>query len=98
MGNVHQYEPFKKNVRPALKSKLEEFEVFGYGAVTEKELWEYLVNKKWKKPREDVHLYEIVADILSVQAGEYMNFATVEAFKVGTLTLTDEDERRELLK
>lgn len=98
MKHEHMYEQFRKNVRPAIKSKLEELEMLGYGAVTEEEMWEYLLNKRWKKPKEDARLYEIVADILAVKPGEYMNFATVEAFKLSSVTLSDEEERRELLK
>ncbi|MBM4762406.1 post-transcriptional regulator [Bacillus sp. B15-48] len=81
-----------------MRSKLEEFKILGYGEAKEQELWTFLLNKKWKKPKDDVRLYEIVADILSVQPGEYMNFMTVEAFKLGSFVLDDEDERRELLK
>lgn len=98
MEHVHKYEAFRDDVRPAMKSKLEEFEMFGYGSITEKELWEFLVNKKWKKPKADARVYEIVADILAVQPGEYMNYATVEAFKLGSMNLSDEEERKELLK
>ncbi|MCM3587700.1 post-transcriptional regulator [Mesobacillus maritimus] len=98
MEHVHKYEAFRDDVRPAMKSKLEEFEMFGYGSITEKELWGFLVNKKWKKPKEDARVYEIVADILAVQPGEYMNYATVEAFKLGSMNLSDEEERNELLK
>ena len=94
----HKYEHFMNDVRPALKSKREEFAVLGYDAVTEQELWAYLLKKKWKKPKEDVHLYEIVADILSIQPGHYMNFATVEAFKHGSIDLDNEAERKALLK
>lgn len=92
------YERFKKEVQPALKSKVEEFKILDYGKLTEEDLWDYLLNKKWKRPKEDVHLFEIVADILSIQPGEFMNYATVEAFKIGTSILDDEEERRELLK
>ncbi|WP_338379244.1 post-transcriptional regulator, partial [Enterococcus faecium] len=91
MEHVHKYEAFRDDVRPAMKSKLEEFEMFGYGSITENELWEFLVSKKWKKPKEDARVYEIVADILAVQPGEYMNFATVEAFKLGSMNLADEE-------
>lgn len=98
MKHEHMYEQFRKNVRPAIKSKLEELEMLGYGAVTETEMWGYLLNKKWKNPKKDAHLFEIVADILAIKPGEYMNYATVEAFKLGSNTLSDEEERRKLLK
>ncbi|PLR93746.1 post-transcriptional regulator [Bacillus sp. T33-2] len=94
----HMYEQFYGKVKPALESKLEEFSMLGYGTVTEKELWDYLTKKKWKKPKEDVHVYEIVADILSVQPGQFMNYATVEAFKFSGFSFEDDQERLELLK
>ncbi|WP_210366778.1 post-transcriptional regulator [Bacillus sp. REN3] len=98
MERSHQYGRFYEEIKPALKSKLEEFRLFGYERVTEKELWDYLTKKKWKKVKEDIHLYEVVADVLSVQAGELMNHATVEAFKLGDFSLEDEEERQKLLK
>ncbi|MFC4320913.1 post-transcriptional regulator [Litchfieldia salsa] len=75
------FDQYRDEVQPALKSKLEEFILFGYDSVTEEELWQYLCKKKWKREREAKLLYQIVNDILSVKIGEYMNFATVEAFK-----------------
>lgn len=98
MDFVHKYEVFHQDVQPALKSKKEEFTMLGYEGVTEQEIWIFLTRKKWKKPKNDIRLYEIVADILSIQPGEYMNFVTIEAFKFGNLSLEDEEERRELLK
>ncbi|MBT2694172.1 post-transcriptional regulator [Bacillus sp. ISL-55] len=98
MNSSHQYGRFYKQVKPALESKIEEFEIFGYEQVKEKELWDYLTKKKWKKPKEEIQMYEIIADILSAKIGDVMNFTTVEAFKLGDFTLDDEAERKELLK
>ena len=98
MNPSHQYGRFYKQVKPALESKIEEFKIFGYEQVSEKELWDYLTKKKWKKPKEEIQMYEVVADILSVKIGDLMNFTTVEAFKLGDFTLEDEEERKELLK
>jgi hypothetical protein len=98
MQHMHQYEQFRKEVGPAIASKQAEFKMLGYEDVTQKELWEFLINKKWKRPKEDVCLYEIVADILAIQPGEYMNFMTVEAFKHGQSVLEDKGELSELLK
>ncbi|MBD8069320.1 post-transcriptional regulator [Bacillus sp. PS06] len=75
------FDQYRNDVKPALKSKLEEFILYGYDSVTEEELWQYLCKKKWKRERETKLLYQIVNDILSVKIGEYMNYATVEAFK-----------------
>jgi hypothetical protein len=98
MDRSHHYGRYYKEVKPALISKVEEFNLFGYEKVSEKDLWEYLTKKKWKKPKEEIHLYELVGDILSVKIGDLMNYTTVEAFKMGDFSLNDEEARRELLK
>lgn len=98
MNQSHQYGRFYKQVKPALESKIEEFKIFGYEQVREKELWDYLTKKKWKKPKEEIQMYEIVADILSAKIGNVMSFTTVEAFKLGDFTMDDEEERKALLK
>lgn len=98
MEGSHRYGRFYKQIKPALKSKEEEFKLLGYENVSEAQIWEYLSKKKWKKPKEEIHLYEIVADILSAKMGDVMNFTTVEAFKLRDFDLSSEEERRELLK
>ena len=94
----HEYDRFRQEVSLVLNSKLEEFAVMGYGVVQEQELWNFLIRKKWRKPKESIRLYEIVQDIFSVKVGEYMNFATVEAFKVTDFSFDNEDDLKELLK
>ena len=42
-----------KMYRPALQSKQEEFKLLGYDTVSEMDIWDYLVKKKWKKEKED---------------------------------------------
>jgi hypothetical protein len=98
MEKNHQYGRYYKQVKPALESKIEEFKIFGYDQVNGPELWAYLTKKKWKKPKEDIQLYEIVADILSAKIGDVMNFTTVEAFKLGDFAFDNEEEMKELLK
>lgn len=94
----HEYDRFRENVGPALKSKLEEFSVLGYSTITEQDLWNFLTIKKWRKPNTEIHLYEIVQAILGVKIGEYMNFASVEAIKQTGFSFGSEEDRNELLK
>lgn len=94
----HIYDHLRKDVQPALNSKLEEFSLLGYGQVTEQELWDFLNKKKWKGADKSKKLAEIVDDILSVKVGEYFNFATVEAYKEAEFAFDNEEELRELLK
>lgn len=98
MDQSHHYSRFYTEIKPAISSKLEEFKLFGYERVSEQELWEFLTKKKWKKLNEDIHLYEVVADVLSVNIGELMNFTTVAAFKMGDFPMDDEEARKELFK
>jgi len=95
----HIYDGFRYELQPALRSKLEEFQLLGYNTITEDELWKYLTQKKWKRPSEDRRIFELVQDILHVKISEYMNFATIEAFKLDNFfTELSEEEKRQLLK
>ncbi|MEH6905610.1 post-transcriptional regulator [Neobacillus drentensis] len=98
MDNSHRFEHFRTQVQPALESKLAEFQLLGIDLVTEKELWDFLIKKKWKKVKEEMKLYEIIQEILSVKASDYISFATIEEYKSNEFSFNDEDELKELLK
>ena len=92
------HERFYETVRPALQSKIEELSFLGYESVSEKDIWDFLVKKKWKRKNSDLKLFEVVQSILSLKVGEFMNYKTVEAFKEASFSLDNEEERLELLK
>lgn len=92
------YDHFRSQVRPALRSKLDEFRLLGYDAVAEDELWEFLLKKKWKKVKEEVKLYEIIQDILSVKVSDYLSFRTIETLKTTEFSMDNADDWEELLK
>lgn len=94
----HANDRYRNKVRPALKSKQEEFLTFGYGRVSEEDIWGFLVNKKWRKEKREMRLYEIVQDVLSLKVGEFMNYTQVQALKEAEFTMDNEEERLELLK
>ncbi|WP_338470367.1 post-transcriptional regulator [Niallia sp. XMNu-256] len=89
---------FYEKIRPVLQSKVEEFILLGYDSVTEQDIWDYLVNKKWKKDKVDLMLFEVVQEIFSLKIGDFMNYTTVEALKESSFTLENEEDRLELLK
>ncbi|MFS0612573.1 post-transcriptional regulator [Lederbergia ruris] len=94
----HPYDSYFQILDPILQSKLEEFAVLGYGTIDKMELWTFLTQKKWKKYKEGIRIYELVSDILSVKVGDYMSFATVEAYKAPDLfSELDSKELEELL-
>lgn len=94
----HEYDCFRNKVQPALECKLDEFSLLGYETVNEQDLWSFLTRKKWRKPKEEIMLFEIVQDILGIKIGEYMNYATVEAFKLDDFSFDNEEDKAALLK
>lgn len=98
MESCHKYDHFRTVVEPALQSKVEELSLLGYGTYQVAQIWTFLVKKKWKKPKEEIFLYEIVEEILSLKPGDFMSFQTVEALKSTQFSLPNEEDWKELLK
>ena len=55
-----------QRVRPALKAKLNEFNLLGYSYVQEVDIWNYLIENVWSKSK-DLMLSDIVNDILHLK-------------------------------
>jgi hypothetical protein len=99
MSSTHIYDQYRSQVKPVLDSKIEEFHILGYDTIKEDELWVFLTKKKWKKPSEDIRISELVQEILNVKVADYMNYATIEAFKTADLfSVLTEEEKKKLLK
>lgn len=98
MVNAHLYDQFREQVQPALLAKVGEFRISGYETIKADEIWTFLIEKKWRRPKENIHLYEVVSDILSIKIGDYMNYATVEAFKKADPFSISEEERKALFE
>jgi len=97
-ASQHPYESYFHMLTPALTSKAEEFTVLGYGEIKIEDIWTFLTKKKWRKPKDGIRVYELVSDVLSFKVGEYMNYATVEAYKSPDLfSDLDSEELQELL-
>ncbi|ALF11640.1 post-transcriptional regulator [Parageobacillus thermoglucosidasius] len=71
----------REQLMPALQCKYDEFRLLGYNQVTMEQIWNCLVQKKWKNFKEEKKLFELVNDILSLQIGEYMSFVTMQSYK-----------------
>ncbi|MDG5470921.1 post-transcriptional regulator [Jeotgalibacillus sp. ET6] len=82
---------------PALSSKREELHLYGYDSVTEQALWQYLVQKKWKKCNDEIPLYAVVNDILTIKAGDYMNWTTRNEYKASSQSVELNEEELHLL-
>lgn len=67
-------EELYNRVLPALYSKVKELKGLGYKYITEKDIWNYLVNTSWKK-KIDLQLNELISDILhanNYELNEYL--------------------------
>ena len=58
-----------QRVLPALHVKQKEFECLGYYCISDKDIWDSLVESKWKKA-EGLMLFDIVSDIMNVSFEE----------------------------
>ncbi|WP_409301894.1 post-transcriptional regulator [Peribacillus sp. SCS-155] len=81
MNAEHPYQKYYETMKPALANKAEELRLLGMDAVNEEDIWSYLTLKKWKRPGEDIHIHQLVSDIMSVSSSQFMTYATVEAYK-----------------
>ncbi|QUG42208.1 hypothetical protein KD050_02640 [Psychrobacillus sp. INOP01] len=75
----NNYEAIFTHVLPAIESKRNEFVVYQYNTVTEKDIWKFCVTKKWrKKDIASLPLYQIINDILTISPAEFMTFEQIE--------------------
>ncbi|OEH91493.1 post-transcriptional regulator [Bacillus solimangrovi] len=78
--NPHEVDTYYHQVEPALRSKVEELHHHGYTKATEEEIWKCLKKKRWKKI-DQIRLYQMVSDIMTLTVHEYMSFITQENYK-----------------
>ena len=92
------YEEIYSHVLPALESKKTEFEVYQYKTVTEIDIWNFCITKKWrKKVVPEIPLYQIINDILSISPAEFMTFEQIENFKTSNWFSEINQEELQLL-
>lgn len=66
MDNPIEFKSAKElydRVLPALYSKVKELRNLGFKYITEKDIWNYLVNSTWKTKR-NLQLHDLISDIL----------------------------------
>ena len=55
-----------QRVRPALRAKKIEFHRLGYSKIKEMDIWNFLLEEKWKSGK-NLMLYDIVSDIMNLE-------------------------------
>ena len=96
---VVPYESLYKKVQIVLQSKLEEFQLYQYDAITIEQLWMYCIEKKWrKKAIEELPLHVVVSAIFSVTPSEILNYAQIKDLKsIDEMMELSREELEELL-
>lgn len=73
------YQSLYEQLYAVLQSKYEEIQLYGYEDVTIEQIWQFCVEKKWRKRSiETLRIHEMVATIFSVTASELMQYAQVK--------------------
>lgn len=64
----------KDRITPAINTKLKELKTKNFNIITKEDIWNYLIEKKWKKSK-DLTLYDIINDILNLDDNEIEEYA-----------------------
>ena len=84
-----QEELFKR-VKPALNAKVMELHRLGYSYITIDDIWNYLVETKWKKGK-DLMLSDIVSNIIHVENNKIDEYLKGKLTKTRRTQYFDED-------
>lgn len=77
-----RYQKLYDKVQLILQSKIEEFRYYHYNAISKEQLWQYCIEKKWRKRNiDELALYEVVATIFAITPSEVVNHQQLTAFK-----------------
>lgn len=84
-----QEELFKR-VKPALNAKVMELHRLGYSYITIDDIWNYLIETKWKKGK-DLMLSDIVSNIIHVENNKIDEYLKGKLTKARRTQYFDED-------
>lgn len=96
-----QYEQLFQKVLPVLENKLDEFNYFQYEGITIEEIWNFCIQKKWRKKNiEQLRLHEIVQTIFSIKPSEIVSHLQIKDLQTPTnwFESINQEELDELLK
>ncbi len=81
-----------ERVKPALYSKQKEVKRLGLKYVTEKDIWNYLVENVWKT-KENLELHELISDILYANNYDLNEYAMrrIKEYKESEELIMDKD-------
>lgn len=84
-----------KEVQYVLQSKYEELRYLNYDSISVKIIWEYCVEKKWrKKDVQQMPIHEMVSDIFRIAASDlihYIQISEQKSIQNGLVAIDDEE-------
>lgn len=80
MKEKQQFEVWRDDVEPAIRSKVDEFHFLGYDRATADEVWECVLYQLRKK-KDFIHLHALVNHLLTLKPQAYMTWLTVRSYK-----------------
>ncbi|WP_034550821.1 post-transcriptional regulator [Carnobacterium funditum] len=87
--NEHSFSLYKK-IEPWLDLKITEFQLLGYGQISQEDLWRYLTLFSWKR-NTPTHYYQQIQHIMQLTPNDYLDFASVEVLISPIDSLEDMD-------
>lgn len=72
-------EELYNRVTPALYSKCQELRKIGYKHITEKDIWDYLIDNEWQN-KKDLELHNLVSDILFVDKNALEDYVSKKIY------------------
>jgi hypothetical protein len=94
-----EHERLFKQVLPVLNSKLEEIKLNGYEGIAIEDLWNFCLQKKWRKKNlAEIRIHEVVSTIFSLRASEIVSHLQIQQFQsTNWFSELNQDELKELL-
>ena len=95
MDNPIEFKSAKElydRVLPALYSKVKEVRNLGFKYITEKDIWNYLVNNTWKTKR-NLQLHDLISDILYADNYKLNDYVMDKMKKLKTRNDNVDEER-----
>lgn len=94
-----QFEILYKELYPVLQMKKQDMKNQGIKNATEKEIWQYFVEKKWHEiEAEELRLHQMISDLFTISTDQYKAFQQLKKLeKKEHLAEIDEAEIEKLL-
>lgn len=94
------YASLYKKVQIILQNKIEEFHYLGYTEITERDLWNYCIDKMWRKEDiQNLRLHQIASGIFNVSGSEIIQYQQLQGLKQSSFDMKiSEDDFKNLFQ